>query len=442
MSSMLNNLIGAVLARAKHIVFENGHLIYWLNIPAFRRSQRQVDAKPRKEKVRIGFILQSPTNWAVVESIYLAAREDERVEPVVLMIPELEFSFYIRLKKVIWEDTWKFAETYFQEPCTPTWDPETGAWRTPEELGLDYVIYERPYETYLPKCWRASAVRKSGRACFVPYSTPLLDDNHLMYNMHFIRNLSLIFCEKKHSYDYVCRRLKPTVRSGDQRPFLTGCPKYDLNTETEGAESPVWPRARSREIFRIIWTPRWTTDARIGGTSFFDYAEEMIAWAESDPTIDLVFRPHPLALKTYVDQGMITQEALDRWLGRCERCENAAVDREKTYYHTFWSSDLLITDLSSMFLDYLFTGRPILFCPTPAGKSMSDDPRFAMYSLLDGAYIVRNMDEIRERVAALRAGEDPKKEIRQRLAHELRRDGHVGQDIVEIIKRDYFERQC
>ena len=437
----MSSILKTVLEKAKHIVFENGHLIYRLNIPAFRRSQHRVDARPRKDRVRVGFILQSPTNWAVVESIYLAAREDPRVEPVVLMIPELEFAFYVKLKKVIWEETWRFGETYFEEPCLPTWDPETGVWRKPEELDLDYVIYERPYETYLPKIWRASAVRKCSRPCFVPYSTPLLDDNHLMYNMHFIRNLSLVFCEKRHSQEYVSRRLKPTVQSGDQRVFLTGCPKYDLNRDLEGTESPVWPRKRSAEIFRIIWTPRWTTDARIGGTSFFDYAEEMIAWAESDRSIDLVFRPHPLALKTYVDQGMITQEDLDRWLDRCRRCENATIDREKTYYHTFWSSDLLITDLSSMFLDYLFTGRPILFCPTPAGKSMSDDPRFAMYSLLDGAYIVHNMKEIRDCVAELRAGKDPKKEIRQRLAHELRRDGHVGKDIVELIKADYFNRR-
>ena len=435
------SIVKSVLEKAKHIVFENGNLIYWLNIPAFRRSQRKVDARPRKEKVRIGFILQSPTNWAVVESVYLAAREDPQVEPVVLMIPELEFLFYVKLKKVIWEETWHFAETHIDEPCIPTWDPATGTWLRPEDLDLDYVIYERPYETYLPKCWRASSVRKFSRPCFIPYATTMLDDYFLTYNMHFIRNLSLAFCENRPSCEYVSRRLKPTIQSRDQRVFLSGCPKYDLNRDLEGTESPVWPRKRSEDIFRIIWTPRWTADPRLGGTSFFDYAEDMLAWAESDPGIDLVFRPHPLALKNYVNQGLITQEALDDWLNRCRLCENVSVDLESTYYHTFWSSDLLITDISTMFLDYLFCGRPILYCPTRADKAMTDDPRYAVYSMLDSAYIVRNMKEIRNSVAELRAGKDPKKESRQRLAVELRQDGHIGKDIVDLIKTDYYDRE-
>ncbi len=429
---------GGLLNRAKSIVFERGHLVYLLNIPAFRRSARRVEARPRGEKLRVGFMVQVPNNWAVLQPVYEAALADPAVEPVPLLMPELEFALYVRLKRVLPEAVYAFGEERFGGKAVRLWDPETGRWTEPESLGLDYVFLPRPYETYLPKNWRASALRKVTRVCFVPYSSPLLDDYCLMYNMHFIRNVNRIFCEKQHSYDYVTGRLAPTVRSGDQKVYLSGFPKFDDIPAGEGQESPAWPGPRREGALRVLWTPRWTLDARLGGTSFFRYREEMIRWAEESPDVDLVFRPHPLALETYVREGWMTPEERDACLARYEACPRAAVDRRRTYFDTFWSSDLLITDVSSMLMDYMLTGRPILYCPTPSGKSMSDDPAFAIRPLLEGMYVVRSMAEIRETAERLRRGEDPKRAARERLASEMRRDGHIGRDIVTLLKQDYF----
>ena len=225
------SLIEKSLAAVKSAVFERGRLIYWLNIPAFRRSARRVEARGRGEKLRLGFILQVPNNWAVIQPVFEAAVADEAVEPVVILMPELEYRYYVRLEKVIWESVYAFGREQFPENCgaevVRAWDPETEAWLDPASLRLDDVFIPRPYETYLPPAWRASHLRKITRVCFVPYSSPLLDDYPLMYNMHFIRNVGRIFCEKKHSYDYVASRLAPTVKSGDQKVYDTGFPKFD-----------------------------------------------------------------------------------------------------------------------------------------------------------------------------------------------------------------------
>ena len=135
----------------------------------------------------------------------------------------------------------------------------------------------------------------------------------------------------------------------------------------------------------------------------------------------------------------MTPEEEKAYLDRYAACGNAAADLNRTYYDTFWSSDALITDVSSMLMDYMFTGRPILYCPTPAGNATSDDPRMAVRSLLEGMYIVRDFDEIQKTAAELAAGRDPKKEIRARLAAEMRRDGHIGADIVALLKADARE---
>ena len=436
-------LLETVLSRAKTLVFEKGHLIYYANIPGFRRDQRRVRdrmrARDSRKKIRVGFLLQVPNNWAVLQPVYEAVRRDPEMEPVVLLMPELTFAYYIRITKIDWEGTYAFGREQCGDDCVETWNPETRAWRDPAELDLDYVFIPRPYETYLPKAYRAGSLRKLCRVCFVPYSSPLLEDWHLMYNSHFIRNVSLLFCEKKASAEYVTGRLGPTVRSGDQKVFNCGFPKFDGVVSGEGRESAVWPRNRQESGFRILWTPRWTVDPKLGGTSFFKYRERMIDWAESDSRIDLVFRPHPLALDTYVKEGLMTREEEEKYLARYAACGNAAVDRNRTYYDTFWSSDALITDVSSMLMDYMFTGRPILYCPTPAGNTASDDPRMAIRELLEGMYTVHDFEEIRQTVTRLAEGEDPKKEIRKRLASEMRRDGHIGQDIAELLKTDMRE---
>ena len=431
-------VLGRMLTMAKSAVFERGRLIYLLNIPFFRRSARRVDAKARGEKVRVGFMIQVPNNWAVLQPVYEAALADPAIEPLVLLMPELEFFCYIRLRKILWEKTYACGKERFGDRAVQLWDPEEETWKMPESLALDYVFLPRPYETYLPFSWRASALRKTTKVCYVPYSSPLLDDYCLMYNTHFIRNVNLIFCEKQHSYEYVSALLGPTLRSGDQKVFNPGFPKFDDIPSSSGRESAVWPQPRRTGGLRVLWTPRWTLDARLGGTSFFRYREEMIRWAEEDNTITLVFRPHPLALETYVREGWMTETERDAYLTRITECPNAALDRNSTYFDTFWSSDLLITDVSSMLMDYMLTGKPILYCPTPAGKRLSDDPAFAIKPLLAGMYVVRSMEEIRERAEALRRGEDPLKPARERLAAEMRRDGHIGKDIIGLLKKDYF----
>jgi len=436
----MSSLLFRAFTWFKAAVFETGHLVYWLNIPFFRHSRRRVEALPKQEKVRIGFILQVPNNWAVLQSVYDAAKADPQVEPVVLLMPDLHFAFYIHLKEILWEKVYAFGEKQFSDGDTviQTWNPTTKTWVDPDTLHLDYVFIPRPYDTYLPKDYRASALRRITRTCYVPYSSPLLGDFPQMYNIHFIRNLYHVFCEKQHSYDYVSNRLRITMRSGDQKVYNAGFPKFDLNWNMEGAESSVWPRPRDAARLRVLWTPRWTTDNRLCGSNFMNYREEMISWAEQTPDMDLVFRPHPLALENYVHAGLLTQEELDMYLRRYEECENATVDRNPGYYDTFWSSDLMITDMSSVLMDYMLTGRPIIFCPTIKGKTSSDDRQYDVKNLIDGMYVARSFDEIQAFVRQLAGGEDPKKELRAAMAKMMRREGHSGLDILHLIKADYF----
>ncbi len=416
----------------KTAIFEKGKLIYRTNIPSFRRSRKTIEARQKKQRVRVGFMIQCPQNWAVLQSVYEAALNDKRVEPVVLLIPEMEFAYYVKLKNVIWEKTYAFGDQLFGDCAVRTYNPQTQEWLDLQTLQLDYVFVPRPYETYLPKDYRASSIRRYAKVCYVPYAFPILSDWEVLYNSHFIRNVAMIFCEKEKSAEYVRNHFSPTVRCGDQKVFLCGYPKFDLIEDHSGNESPLWPRKRDVDITRIIWTPRWTTDPKLGGSNFFRYKDQIISWAEKDRQIDLVFRPHPLALEHYVSAGLMTDQEQKDYLERYAKCENACVDRTTTYYDTFYSSDCLITDVSSIIMDYLFTDKPIIYCKS------TDDEHISLPDLRECMYMVDSFEEMKETVKKIRKGEDPQKEARQRLIRKLKPMETSAVLILNEIKKDYF----
>ena len=67
---------------------------------------------------------------------------------------------------------------------------------------------------------------------------------------------------------------------------------------------------------------------------------------------------------------------------------------------------------------------------------MSDDPRYAIRDLLPGFYVVRSFEQMQSVLADLARGNDPKREIRLQLAAEMKRDGHIGQHILELVKAE------
>lgn len=430
------SLLQRCMNRIKSVVFEKGEMIYLLHIPVLRRQQRRIRERwrPREDAVpvRVGFVIQTPQNWVVLRPLYEAAEGHPRIEPVAIPVPEIEKSFYLFVRNVRWEKMDRFASQTFGEDRVKTYEPGTGSWLNPESLNLDYVFIVRPYETYLPKMYSAHGLSRCAKVCYYPYATTMTDDDWpVEYNTHFIRNVSLIFADRPATMKYVRRKFHRTVGKGIQQAAFCGAPNLDGLEEHAGRESAVWPRKRTGEIFRIIWAPRWTVDPRMGGGHFFDYKDLLLALAEEDKGLDLLFRPHPLALEHYVAQGWITREEEDAYLERYARMENAAVDRTPEYYDTFFSSDVLITDFSSMVFAYFFTGKPIIYCACTLDHLMNEE------GLMDSMYIAESFGDIRRYLDMFRRGEDPKRELREEMANRFRTNGKASEAFLEKILQDY-----
>ena len=69
-------------------------------------------------------------------------------------------------------------------------------------------------------------------------------------------------------------------------------------------------RCTAHSVRRILWTPRWTTQERIGGSHFFEYKDLFLEFAEKYGSEELKFaiRPHPLMFDHFVTEGQMTEQ--------------------------------------------------------------------------------------------------------------------------------------
>jgi hypothetical protein len=197
-----------------------------------------------------------------------------------------------------------------------------------------------------------------------------------------------------------------------------------------GSESEAWSFGRAGGKYRILWTPRWCTNE--GNCNFFDYKDDVLAYCDEHSDVDFVFRPHPQAFLAWNASGELPEAEAERYRRQYAVRANAKIDGSRTYLSTFYSSDCLISDISSIIAEYFLTGKPVVYCHKK--DCFNDFSR----KLSEGFYWVRDRKELFAALDMLRSGEDPLKETRQRLIQtefSIPLSG-AGNHIKDIIKND------
>lgn len=430
-------MISRLLGWTKEKLLEDSVITYIINLPKYKSRIKKIKNKPLKEKMNVAFICQEPTVWGSFKPVYELMLKDEKINVIILVVPELVFKHYIKLEKVKHEKVYSFAKE-LKGDIVYTYDENEQKWIDVQALDLDYVFYSRPYETYLPKYLRASSVSKYAKICFIPYGYLCSDIFSCVYSTFFFRNAYMTFCENVDSYNYLKRKLKYTFFEGDekhslQKVYNTGYPKFDLTFEQSYNDSKLWKRKKQGKNARIIWTPRWTPNPKLGGSNFLNYKEVLLDMAfEREEELDFVFRPHPMTFRTFLAEGLITEQELNDFCSQIEKSNNVSLDQNQDYLELFYSSDILITDNSSVMLEYLLTHKPVILC-LATEKYMG-----YMLHVLEAFYVVKNEEELVSTLNDLIKGVDPKKEKREEIIKELSPESSISKNIVDYIKKDYF----
>ena len=84
-------------------------------------------------------------------------------------------------------------------------------------------------------------------------------------------------------------------------------------------------------------------------------------------------------------------------------------------YDFFWTSDILITDISSVIYEYFITGKPIIYC----FSNIDIDFVYESKRILEVCYNVYTKNDLLNYIEMLKNGIDPLKNKRIELIEEL-----------------------
>ena len=117
-------------------------------LAGYRRYSR------KGKRLRVVLICQMPQLWNKQESVYLQMLRDPQFECTILTVPDESIAKEHQKESLAFFDRLEGRVIQAQKA--------DGSWVSLEELRPDYVFYQRPYDHYLPECYRSGTVAAFG----------------------------------------------------------------------------------------------------------------------------------------------------------------------------------------------------------------------------------------------------------------------------------------
>lgn len=389
-------------------------------LAGYRRHSR------KGKRLRVVLICQMPQLWNKQESVYLQMLRDPQFECTILTVPDESIAKEHQKESLAFFDRLEGRVIQAQKA--------DGSWVSLEELRPDYVFYQRPYDHYLPECYRSGTVAAYARICYIPYAYACtVPVEASCYHQGFFTNVYLFFAENAYARDLVFHREEALYRAGRKKALYLGYPTLDQIPGARSGQSRFWEQERDVETFKILWCPRWTTDKNLGSSTFFQYKDVLPELVREKEELSMVFRPHPMMFDNFVKTGEMTAGEAESYLRQYQPQTGLFYDKEADYYTTLWRSDVLVADLTTLMGEYLVTKKPIIYC------NAEIEYNAFMKEILSVCYCVDTWEELKQKIAMLSSGEDPLKEQRNAVADRLANGkGHVAEAIVRELKKDFY----
>lgn len=375
--------------------------------------------KDRDKKIKIIFICQYGQGFGKLRTVYEKMQGDERFSVNIVAVPEnisnIDMTVY------------DFFREQYGKNVINAW--QNGKWFDIRNENPDYVFIQRPYDQYLPAEYRSAEVSKYAKVCYVDYAILLIDSlKDVCLNKLFFRNVYMFFADSKNTVSYNVRRFKRSHKKGRRKTMCIGYPAFEDFINGKGDEN------EKSDTFKIVWTPRWTEDKKLGGSSFMKYKYKVVKLPEKIESCELIFRPHPMTFSHMIETNRMSEDEVERYLEEYKTKNNLTYDDKMDYAKTFWQSDVLFTDMSSVIVEYFLTGKPIVYCNTNA------QPGELLKEILSVSYVVNTWDEAVEVLSRLAKGNDELKPDRLKKREELFGwDLHnISDRFLEEIYKDYI----
>jgi len=397
-------------------------------------TTRAMLKRKRGEPIRVVFVCHEPALWSMFDSVYRGMVEDPSFSPLVVAVPYSH--------RTLPEGQYKDAGML--EFCQARkihvisgYDKEQDEWRDPASLMPDYVFFQTPYD-FFPPAWSVASISMLARICYVPYGTTIFrgEVDDISHPQAFFRCVSMTFAESPLRCEMFARKFERYEWFDRKQLVTSGYPKLDYLVKGGIPSGGVWKRGVGRDIRRVLWTPRWRTSE--GTCHFFEYKDYFVNFCKEHKNVDFAFRPHPLCLTNFLQTGELTESELRQMEHAYSSSSNMTLDKNPDYQDTFLTSDVLVSDVSSMLVEYFATGKPIVY------THRVDVFNELGHKLAEGFYWVRSASELDETLKMLISGKDPLRQKREQLMKSLlflSEDG-AAMRIMEVLRSDFADAMC
>ena len=370
-----------------------------------KKEQILNEKKNRKnKKIKVGFIVQMPEVWDKEAPLFDAMLVDDRFYLYLIIVPHYDFT---NSKLERYGEEKKYFTRKYPDVKTLLLKDENDM---VVDDSFDYIFYQRCWENYLPEQLRCKNVINYAMTCYIPYCyhcTPMVVS---YYKTDFFWYLNKFYCCSEDQY-------KQVKKIGDIECQYLGFPVID---------SLCYEDTRNKK-FNILWTPRWSDDRSLGGTSFNTNKYNILNLSKKFERVLLTMRPHPLTFENAIKQKWMTETEVEEYRELVKE-SGAVFDDNKLIEDTFNSTDILITDFSSVIMTFFLSGRPIIYC---AGKDFAMTETFR--EIINSLYIATKWEDVQRIVRDLMDGKDPLYEKRQMIIHRIDRTKSSVNNIIEDL---------
>ena len=385
------------------------------------KANEAIEKVRRKKKadkeIRVAFIVQMAEIWDKESPIYDAMKEDAIFEVDLIVVPP----YNLESKSVEREfDKNNYFINHYPK-CIQAIN--NNVWISLEDMGYDYVFVQRPYDQCLPVGFRSSDIVRFAKLCYVPYGYGGADVfNAMNTNKFFFRNVYFAFLESEYMAKKLLRQFRTKREKENHKIFNCGYPALEPYF--------LYPRVEKYKTF--TWTPRWSFDPVIGGSNFLNYKDTFISIVKKHPELKFVFRPHPLMFGEILSKGLMTDDEISEYLLLLDSL-SVKYDKDLPLEESLKRTDVLITDFSSIIIQFYLTGRPIIYCESCI--EMNE----IFQKMKKGMYIVNDVNDFINEVDKLSDNNDCLKKERVKI---IRSDFSIHKNatsnILKMIKNDYF----
>ncbi len=385
---------------------------------------KQLIKDDMREEIKVVFVVEEYSDWDKSLPVYEEFLTRKNVKTFIVLLPTYSTPDYLakrpygRYDRKIWE--------FFHKKYEDVYDITNIG--NLKKLKPDYVFMQSPYE-HLRPILGSNEVMKYAKVCYVPYGATGAERFLRMHceNICFFSNVSMGFLSSEDVKKEMDTAWNVSVSKGYQSFFNVGYPSLDIDFPLK--------EKNDQKCKKVLWTPRWTYDESIGGSHFFEYKDGYLNFARNHKNDSFGIRPHPLMFETFINEGRITREEVDKYKEDLHKADVIIDDDNRFITDTLSETDILVTDFSSIMATYFVSGRPMIYC-TSQHKLIGDFKKF-----MKGTYIAENWEDVERHLDNLLRGIDPLQAIREQVSREFK-NFHTGaaKRIVNTIVQNYRER--